>query len=406
MFFERTRTFAALFVFFICIASYGRVYTGIEIFLSKYTGLVKGKRVGLVTNPTGVNGNLQATADLLKADPRINLTALLAPEHGIRGDVEAGKNFSGNRDPQTGLPIYTLYGGKDHRPTPEALSKFDVLIYNIQDIGCRSYTFIWHLAECMSAAAAAGKTVIVMDVPNPAGAVEMDGPIMQNKYRSFIGLYPIPFNYGLTVGELARYLNREEKINCKLYIVPMLNYRRGMSWEETGLPWVPTSPQIPSAQSACGYSVTGVIGTLGTINMGVGYTLPFQTIAAPWINADHMAKYMNSLNLGGIRFRPIHYKSYFGLFKEEVINGVQIHIIDPAKFKPTTTTVAILCYLQKNYPQFKWRSDRNAQFDKAMGTDSVRKMIQAGRDYKSIVATWQRELNDFSARAEKYKIYK
>lgn len=382
-----------------------RVRTGLEVFMSRYTSLVQGQRVGLITNPTGVDRHLQATVDIFMASPAINLVALFAPEHGIRGDVEAGKSFQTTHDKRTGLPIYSLYGGRDHRPPPGSLDQVDVLVYHIQDIGCRSYTYIWHLAECMSAAAEAGKTMIVLDVPNPLGAVQIDGPVTERQHLSFIGLYPVPFVYGLTVGELARYLNREENIRCKLYIVPMANYRRGMSWDETGLPWVPTSPQIPSPQSACCYAVTGSIGALGIVGIGIGYTLPFQVVAAPWIDAEHMADALNRLRLGGVRFRPIHFKPYFGLFSGQNTHGVQLHITDHAAFRPTTCTVAILCYLQKYYRQFTWRPDRIAGFDRAMGTDRVRVMIQAGNDYRAVVNAWQSELDAFRRRIEPYKIY-
>ena len=381
-----------------------RVYNGLEVFLSKYTYIVKGKRVGLITNPTGVDAHLRSTADLLKANPKVNLVALFAPEHGIRGNVAAGKNFKGTHDKKTGLPVYSLYGGKDHRPPPGSLDKVDVLIYSIQDIGCRSYTYIWHLAECMSAAALAGKEMIVLDVPNPLGAVQIDGPITENKYKSFIALYPIPFVYGLTVGELALYFKRVIGIKCKLYIVPMVNYRRGMSWAQTGLPWVPTSPQIPSPESACTYSATGAIGTLGVVGIGIGYTLPFQVVAAPWINADHMTRYLNSLGLKGVRFREIHFTPTFGLFKKQNTNGVQLHITDVSKFKPTTCTVAILHYLQKNYSQFKWRKERIKGFDKAMGTSKVRQLLQRGYSFRSITRTWQRPIRNYEYKIKKNKI--
>ncbi|MBU8901157.1 MAG: DUF1343 domain-containing protein [Victivallales bacterium] len=388
--------------------SNARVYNGLEVFLNKYTSIVKGKRVGLITNPTGVDAHLRSTADLLKANPNVNLVALFAPEHGIRGNVAAGENFKGTHDKKTGLPVYSLYGGKDHRPPPGSLNKVDVLIYSIQDIGCRSYTYIWHLAECMSAAALAGKTMIVLDVPNPLGAVQIDGPITENKYKSFIALYPIPFVYGLTVGELALYFKRVIGIKCKLVVVPMANYRRGMSWAQTGLPWVPTSPQIPSAESACTYSATGAIGTLGIVGIGIGYTLPFQVVAAPWIDADHMTRSLNSLGLKGIRFREIHFTPTFGLFKRKNTNGVQLHITDVSKFKPTTCTVAILHYLQKNYSQFKWRSERVKGFDKAMGTNKIRQLIQKGYSYKSITKTWQWGIRNYEnkIRRNKVKIYK
>lgn len=384
-----------------------RVYSGLEIFLSRYTKLVKGKRVGLLTNPTGVNRQLLATVDLFRQDKRINLVALFAPEHGIRGDVLAGIHFKANRDKRTGLPIYSLYGGRDHKPSPEALSKIDVLIYNIQDVGSRAYTYIWHLAECMKACAEAGKTVIVLDVPNPLGANVIDGPITEKKYLSFIGLYPIPRVYGMTVGELARYLNTEHRIRCKLYVIPMYNYRRGMSWKQTGLPWVPTSPQIPTVQAACCFAATGTIGETGQVNIGIGYTLPFQCITAPWISAEFMSFKLNMLRLPGVRFRPVHYTPYFAAFQKKPVHGVQIHVTNPAVFKPTTTEVAILCLLQKYYPRnFKWLPKKFAKFDKAMGTSSVRRMIMRGYSYQSISNSWQPALRRFNLKRRKYLIYK
>lgn len=388
-----------------------RVYTGLEVFLAKHINLVKNKRVGLVTNPTGVNANKVSTVDLLRRYPQIKLTALFAPEHGIRGDIKAGENVPGGRDPISGLPVYTLYGANGHRPSKAALEKIDVLIYDIQDVGSRAYTYIWHLAECMSAAAETGKTVIVFDRPNPYGAVVLDGPVTEHQFLSFIGLYPIPRVYGMTVGELARYLNKEEKINCRLYIVPMMNYRRGMYWEQTGLPWIPPSPNIPSPQSAYCFAATGTIGEIGCMNIGIGHTAPFQTIAAPWINADHASASLNKLRLPGVKFIPVHYKPSGGAYANNYVHGVRLDVVSPPKFKPATTEVAILCYLRKNYPgHFKWVPDgktrRLASFDKAMGTSSVRNCIDAGWDYKNITALWEKEIQNFRLKQKKYLIYK
>lgn len=390
-------------------AAEARVYTGLEVFLAKYTSLVKNKRVGLVTNPTGVDSQLNATVDLFKKDPNVNLVALFAPEHGIRGNVRAGMNFKGGTDEQTGLPVFTLYGGKDHRPSKEALSKIDVLVYDIQDVGSRAYTFIWHLAECMSAAAEAGKTVIVLDRPDVFGGNIVDGPVAEKEFLSFIGLYPIPRVYGMTVGELARYLNNEEDIRCRLQIVPMLNYKRGMTWNDTGLPWVPTSPHIPTPEAACCFAATGTIGEIGCVNIGIGYTLPFQTIAAPWIKADFTSQTLNRLKLPGVSFRPIHYKPFYAAYKDADIQGVQIHVTDAANFKPATTEVAIICHLRDYYssPQkFKWRQDKAAMFDKAMGTGSVRKELLAGWQYRQITGTWDTKLRQFQTKRKKYLIYK
>lgn len=385
-------------------AARARVYNGLEVFLDKYTGIVKGKRVGLITNPTGVDAQLRSAVDLLKASPDVNLVALFAPEHGIRGNVGAGENFQSSYDRKTGLPVYSLHGGRDHRPPPGSLDRVDILIYSIQDIGCRSYTYIWHLAECMSAAALAGKTMVVLDVPNPLGAVQVDGPVTENQYRSFIALYPIPFVYGLTVGELALYFKRVIGIKCKLYVVPMRNYRRGMSWAQTGLPWVPTSPRIPTPESACAYAVTGAIGTLGVIGIGIGHTLPFRVVATPWINAEHMARTLNGFGLEGISFRETHFTPTFGLFNGEKTHGVQLEITDVAKFRPTACTVAILYYLQKNYPQFKWRQDRVAGFDKAMGTAMVRRSLQQGQTWQSVVNNWRQPIKDYLDKMQKHKI--
>ena len=383
-----------------------RVFTGLEVFLAKATYMVKGKRVGLITNPTGVSGRLYAAADLLSASREVNLVALFAPEHGIRGNVAAGKHFSGTRDKVTGLPVYSLYNGRSKQPSAASLAKVDVLIYSIQDVGSRAYTYIWHLAECMKAAARYNKQIIVLDVPNPLGAQVVDGPVTRKEYLSFIGLYPIPRVYGMTVGELARYLNVEEKINCNLKVVRMLNYRRGMSWEETGLPWVPTSPHIPSPQSAMTFAATGTLGETGQVSTGIGYTLPFQCVAAPWLDPVHMSRYLNALKLPGVKFRSIYYKPFYAAYRNQNIRGVQLHVMNPALFKPTTTEVAILCYLQKFYPKnFKWLPHKFKTFDKAMGTNRVRKMIRSGCSYRQIADSWDREISSFMAKRQKYLIY-
>lgn len=399
---------AALVILVACASfsvSAARVYTGLEVFLAKYANLVKGRRVGLVTNPTGVDASLRQTVDLLRRDSRVNLVALFAPEHGIRGDVRAGANVAGGRDPGTGLPVYTLYGGVDHKPKRSQLAKIDILIYDIQDVGSRAYTYIWHLAECMSACSAAGKPVIVLDRPNPLGAKVVDGPVSEKKFLSFIGLYPIPRVYGMTVGELARYLNTEEKIGCRLTVIPMVNYRRGMSWAQTGLPWVPSSPHIPTPEAACCFAATGTIGEVGGLNIGIGYTLPFQTLAAPWMDAGRMAAELNAMRLPGVVFRPIHYRPFFAAYAEQTVNGVQLHVTNPAVFHPATTELAMLWYVNKTYPgRLKW--SRPATFDKSMGTDSVRRSIQAGTAVNDILRSWIPGVERFNARRRKYLMYK
>ncbi|MFZ2657403.1 MAG: DUF1343 domain-containing protein [Victivallales bacterium] len=391
-----------------CVQTNARVYPGVEVFLSKYTSLVQGKRVGLVTNQTGVNSARVSTVNLFYKNPNIRLVALFAPEHGIRGNLKAGENVPGGKDPVTGLPVYTLYGANGHRPTREALSRIDVMVYDIQDVGSRTYTYIWHLAECMSACAENGKTIIVLDRPNPYGAYTVDGPLVDPELKSFIGLYPIPRVYGMTVGELALYLNTEEKIRCRLYVVPMMNYRRGMAWAQTGLPWVPPSPNIPTPESAYSYASTGTLGETGGINIGIG-SLPFQIVAAPWFNGSFAANALNSLRLPGVVFQAVKYRAVGDGMASDY--AVRIVVTNPAIYRPATTEIAILCLFKKYYARnFSWTADgkkeRLLKFDKAMGSSSIRREIDAGWDYRQIVQGYQKNLDSFIQKRSRYLIYK
>jgi uncharacterized protein YbbC (DUF1343 family) len=382
------------------------VKPGIEVFLQKYTSLVKGKRVGLITNPTGVASNLTPTVDLLNYNKNVDLRILMAPEHGIRGAIAAGDVVKNRKDSRTGLPVYTLYGHKDHRPTQEALNKIDTIIYDIQDVGSRAYTFIWTLAEAMAAAKLNNKSIIVLDRPSPTGGLVVDGYITEQKWLSFIGLYPIPRVYGMTVGELALLLNKEFKINCHLIVIPMTGYRRGMTWAQTGLPWVIASPHIPTVDSAINFAATGTIGTLGNVSIGIGYTLPFSTIAAPWINAANTEYALNRLHLPGVHFRAIHYKPLYGAYKGQLIHGVQLHITNINQFKASTTETAILYHLKNSYPRyFTFPKAKWASFDKAMGTSRIREMITARQPLNKILSIDQPRLNHFKAIRKKYLIY-
>ncbi len=385
-----------------------RVYTGLEMFLAKYTYLVKGKRVGLVTNQTGVDANRISTVSLFYKNPNIRLVALFAPEHGIRGNLKAGETVPGGRDPVTGLPVYTLYGPNGHRPTREALAQIDVMVYDIQDVGSRTYTYIWHLAECMSACAAAGKPLIVLDRPNPYGAYTVDGPLVDPELKSFIGLYPIPRVYGMTVGELAIYLNTEERIRCNLSVVPMANYRRGMIWSQTGLPWIPPSPNIPTPESAYSYAATGTLGETGGINIGIGI-LPFQLVSTPWLDGKYASTVLNSLRLPGVYFQPVKYKNVGKGMASDY--AVRIVVTNPAIFRPATTEIAILWFMKRYYPRyFKFSEDgkqsRLLMFDKAMGSSLIRRELDAGWTYLQIIQAYQQSLNTFIQKRSRYLIYK
>ena len=391
--------FTALFFFSSTLEA--RVYTGLEVFMSKYKNLVKGKRVGLITNQTGRDAKGRSSIDLLYNSPNVNLVALFAPEHGIRGIIKAGEHVDGGRDKKTGLPIYSLYGGTDHKPPKSALNKIDVLIYDIQDVGARPYTYIWHMAECLKSAAENRKTMIVFDRPNPGFANVIDGPVNEKKYISFIGLYQVPYVYGMTVGELAHYLNIEEKIKAKLYIVPMLNYRRGMSWKQTGLPWVAPSPNIPSPQSAYCFATTGSIGELRLVRIGIGTSAAFRVISASWLKPKYTAATLNNYRLTGVKFLPARFKG---------TNAVLINVTNPAKYKPFTATIVILCHLRNIYSDkfisvLKNKKHINA-FNKAVGTGKIIKYLRNGNTPEQIVSSWNSDLRKFNAKRKKYLIYK
>jgi len=382
-----------------------KIKPGIEVLLEEKVDLVKGKRVGLITNPTGVNSRLETTIDLLYNHPDINLVALFGPEHGVRGDVMAGDKIDDFVDKKTGVPVYSLYG-KTRKPTPEMLKDVDVLIYDIQDIGSRAYTYIYTMALGMEAAAETDRPFIVLDRPNPLGGNLIEGPVLNPAFKSFIGMYPIPFVYGLTVGELAQLFNKEFGINADLTVVPMKGWTRDMTFEDTGLKWVITSPHIPHGKTAFFCAASGVIGELHTIDIGIGYTLPFELTGEEWINADEFAEELNSYNLTGVLFRPLHYRPYYFTRQNTELQGVQIHIRDIDKFQPMRTQIYILSAIRKLYPdQEIFDTKRTGMFDKAMGTDEVKNALINREDPDKIIGRWQKDLKKFKRIRQKYLIY-
>ncbi|MCI6857645.1 MAG: DUF1343 domain-containing protein, partial [Bacteroidales bacterium] len=263
------------------------VKTGVEVLRDNGFRELQGKRVGLVTNPSGVDSNLKSTVDILNEAPGVKLVALYGPEHGVRGNAHAGDAVSDAVDPKTGVKTYSLYG-KTHKPTAEMLKDIDVLVYDIQDIGCRSYTFYATMGMCMEACAENGKEFMVLDRPNPLGGYKVEGNIVEDGYFSMVSKYAIPYLYGLTPGELAQYLNEEGVIAKKanLTVIKMDGWHRNMKFRQTGLPWVAPSPQIPTPENSAFYAVSGVVGELYAFNTGIGYTLPFQCFAETYIDAD------------------------------------------------------------------------------------------------------------------------
>jgi uncharacterized protein YbbC (DUF1343 family) len=381
------------------------VRPGIDVLLTEQIDLVKGKRIGLITNPTGVTSALKSTIDALNENPDLKLVALFAPEHGVRGDIAAGVKVETYVDPRSGIPVYSLYG-RNKKPTAEMLKGVDVLIYDIQDIGSRAYTYIYTMARAMQAAKESGIPFIVLDRPNPFGGELVEGPVLSPAFKSSIGMYPIPFVYGLTVGELARFFNTEFAIEADLVVISMKGWQRSMRFDDTGLEWVPTSPHIPHAKTALFCATVGCIGELQSINEGVGYTLPFELIGAPWIDGDLLATELNQRNLPGVYFRSLHYRPFYFASQNQELAGVQIHILDSKVYQPMRTQIHILTALNKLYPQQEiFVIDRSSAFDNAMGTDQVRLGVMQGKSAEDIVATWQGEIKKYLAKRSKYLLY-
>ncbi|MBP5317872.1 MAG: DUF1343 domain-containing protein [Paludibacteraceae bacterium] len=387
------------------VPALAQVLTGIEVLRERGFDLLQGKRVGLVTNATGVDSHLQSTVDILYQAENVDLIALFAPEHGVRGDVAAGDKVAHARDAKTRLPIYSLYG-KTRKPTPEMLRGIEVLVYDIQDIGCRSYTFISTLGKVMEAACEADLTVVVLDRPNPLGGNKIEGGGVDSGCRSFVSQFDIPYVYGMTVGELALYLNDE--IGCDLQVVPMEGWKRSMRFADTGLPWVPTSPHIPHAETALYYPATGILGELGVLSIGVGYTLPFQTVAAPWIDASQLADSLNALQLEGILFRPIHYKPLYGLYQGGAVHGVELHVTDFNAVKLTEVQFVIINMLQKLYPEQPFLRQPTAtqwrMFDQVCGSKLYRPLLEQGR-LQPLLDAWRRPQPKFEALRGQVQLY-
>ncbi len=313
--------------------------------------LLKGKRVGVITNQSAINGRLQTTFDMLKERQKkegYTLACVFAPEHGFYGSAYAYETV---KDQSIGdIPLYGLFGER-RRPTPEMLAAIDLLIYDVQDIGSRSYTFLSTLFYCMEEAFKAKIPLIVLDRPNPMGGMVVDGPMVEEHWRSFLGYVKIPYCHGMTIGELAHYFNEEYKIGCALTVIPMKGWKRGMCFSDTGLSWVPTSPQIPEPDTPFFYPTTGLIGHCSMTNIGIGYTLPFKLVGAPWISAEKLASALNAHKLPGVFFQAYYYRPFFGKFKLENCQGVRIVITDHNKFLPVTTQFTIMGAIKNLYPK-------------------------------------------------------
>ena len=373
------------FLIALCITSFThgdlKVKPGIDQLVEQSLYLLKGKRVGILTNHTGINSRCRPTIELLKEKQEqgsYQVTALFAPEHGITGSKYAEQAVDNCIDPD-GIPIYGLHG-KNYRPTVKALETVDVIVYDIQDLGSRTYTYLNTLFLTMEEAAKKNVEVIVCDRPNPINGVVVDGPMVEKKHRSIIGYINIPYCHGMTAGELANLFNREEQIGCKLHIVPMTGWKREMTFDQTGLPWIPTSPHIPEAKTAFYYPMTGIIGSLKLVNTGVWYSTPFRLIGAPWIKGKQFADNLNSQNYPGVHFQPFHFSPYFGRYAKEECEGVYLIVTNPLTFKPVSTQFLILGMLKSLYPKqfqnaIKAAKEQEKSIARICGTDQVVHLI-------------------------------
>lgn len=384
------------------------VRPGIEVLKSQDFAPLAGKRVGLCTNPTGVDLQLHSTIDILWQAKNVNLVALYGPEHGVRGNVHAGDHVGNEVDNRTGLRMYSLYGAT-RKPTREMMDEIDVMVYDIQDIGCRSFTYISTLGMLMEACAEYDKELVVLDRPNPLGGNKIEGNIVEDDYVSFVSQFKIPYIYGQTPGELALYLNAQSERPCRLTVVPMEGWKRDMTWNETGLEWVVASPHVPQGKTALFYPVTGIFGEFGYVNIGVGYTLPFELVGAPWINADSLADAMNALSLPGLYFRPIYYKPYYSVFKGEQIQGVQIHITDYAQAQLSEVQFLIVQELMRMYPEHDWfrlcDQSRFNMFDKVCGTNKIRELFGQRYRWDDVRDYWYKDVEAYREASEKYYLY-
>ena len=373
---------------------------GVEVLLKEQKDLIEGKRVGLITNPTGVDQNLNSIVDLLYNDPDVELTALYGPEHGVRGDAQAGQYVEYYIDEVTGLPVYSLYG-KTRKPTPEMLENVDVLVFDIQDVGTRFYTYIYTMALAMEAAKEKGIPFIVLDRPNPLGGTKVEGPVLDPAFASFVGQYAIPLRHGMTVGELAKLFNSEFGIGADLTVVEMKGWKRKSYFDETGLEFVLPSPNMPTLDTALVYPGAALIeGT--NVSEGRGTTKPFELIGAPFINSTELARELNALKLPGVTFRAASFTPTFSKHSGKLSHGVQIHVTDRDAYQPVETGLHLVKTIHDMYPD---QVTLTAFFDNLIGNGWIRKGIEEGMSVEEMKSRWEEDLKEFKKVRNRYLLY-
>ena len=407
------------------IVQAAEVKLGVDVLEEQGFAPLADKKVGLVANPTSVNSRLASTVDVLKGTDRCKLVAIFGPEHGVYGDEYAGVKVENRTDRKTGLPVFSLYG-KTRKPTPEMLKGLDALVFDLQDIGSRSYTYISSMKVCLEACAEAGIEFVVLDRPNPLGGERIEGPAgVEKPFESFISALNVPYVHGMTMGELAKWVRDEVAPHYgKLTVVPMEGWERKDTWAKTGLRWVPTSPHIPAAPSCAFYAATGILGELGQVSIGVGYPLPFELVGAPWIRGPELTTALNDFWLGaasyydagskapdikssrprGIHFRTARFKPFYAIFKDQPCEGVRIYLGDEAE-SLVEIQFRILAALNPGKLFKQATAEQIAMFDKACGSDEPRKWLTDGRDLSQLFEKWRSGCEKFREKRAKYLLY-
>jgi len=387
------------------------VKSGLEVLLEERPSRLKGARLALIANPASVDSGLNHAIDLFCARRDFRLAAILGPEHGARGEAQDQIEMGDSSDEATGLPVYSLYG-KSLIPTPRMLRNVDTLVFDLQDIGSRYYTYITTMAYAMQACARDGKRMVVLDRPNPINGITIQGNVLDPRYSSFVGLYPLAVRHGMTAGELALLMNKEFHVGCRLEVVAMRGWRRSMWFDRTGLPWVNPSPNMPTLETATVYPGGCLIeGT--NLSEGRGTTRPFEFIGAPYIKPRALVERLEKERLRGARFRPLYFQPVFNKWAGELCGGIQVHVSDRDLFDPFLTYIAIIRAVSQLYPdRFEWRRPpyeyerEKLPIDILCGNSLVREQIEAGRSLREIKAAWQKELTAFTKLRRKYLIYR
>lgn len=380
---------------------------GLDISEKKWPKKLKGSRVGLVVHPASVNKKLEHAVDCFLKSRKFKLTALFGPQHGIRGETQDNmiewKRF---RDKQTGLPVYSLYS-HTRKPEPSMLKDIDVMVIDVQDVGSRYYTFVWTMELCMQACFEMGKSVVVLDRPNPLGGVFIEGPVLEMSYASFVGQRPLPIRHGMTIGEIANYLKNEFYPSLSFYVIPMQGWKRKMWFDEIGLPWVMPSPNMPALDTAIVYP--GMCLLEGTnLSEGRGTTRPFELFGAPFIEPEILVKKLGLFKLPGVVFRQMYFQPTFQKHAGELCGGVQIHVVDRDKFKPFKTGVAVIKAVHDLYPEhFEWKhppyeyETEKMPIDILAGTNRLRKDIAKGKSVEEMEEWWREQCLEFQRKVRK-----